>query len=60
MEVSDDQEARNNFVERVMARKLDGPDGAELGRNLPREHRLISDKSVADAVEALIGRLKLI
>ena len=41
-----------------MARKLDGPDGPELGRNLPREHRLISDKSVADAVEALIGRLR--
>ena len=40
---------------RIMARKMDGPDSAELGRHMPREHRLISDKSVADAVEALIG-----
>ena len=50
------EERRSSFVGRVMARKLDGPDSAELGRNLPREHSLISDKSLADVVEALIGR----
>ena len=51
-----EEEERSSLVRRVMARKLDGPDGAEMGRNLPREHSLISDKSLADVVEALIGR----
>ena len=55
LEASEEEE-RSSFVRRVMARKLDGPDGAEMGRNLPREHSLISDKSLADVVEALIGR----
>ncbi len=59
-----DNESRG-FVERVTAREVDSVEQKQveqkssnkgrIGNHLPRERRLISDKSMADVVEALIG-----
>ena len=51
-QVSESEKAE--FIEKVLARKKDSA-GKKIAGLKPRESRLISDKSLADVVEAIIG-----